>query len=275
MTTETASADIITKEWLKSGLAQGVNYMDFIRIHGKEESRHIILARALILSCIGAGVPVFFIYSIAIKPANSPIYTKNIVYGGNPDPGLDSSTGNATIFVEGFNGDFSLKPTVSATLLGFGWPTVSCTTLSVNSGPAPWTVVECPCSWTKIQSVSISILIPPETDGVFVYLCKGDNFPEIPDVQFSQGTSTLGNYYGDWGLFRGRLVVHTPLLRGSRLFGLLSWTKRRLMATGFEPTELYIPMVTGLQPLPSGSSHPRHFVTSLKLAKVRHFDGNL
>jgi hypothetical protein len=26
---------------------------------------------------------------------------------------------------------------------------------------------------------------------------------------------------------------------------------------------------------PSGSSHPRHFVTSLKLTKVRHFDGNL
>jgi hypothetical protein len=93
-----------------------------------------------------------------------------------------------------------------------------------------------PCSWTKIQSVSISIPIPPETDGVFVYLCKGDNFPESPAVQFSQGTSTLGNYYGDWGLFRGRLVVHTPPLRGSRLFGLLSWTKRRLMATGFEPT---------------------------------------
>ena len=35
MTAETASVDIITKEWLKSGLAEGVNYMDFIKIHAK------------------------------------------------------------------------------------------------------------------------------------------------------------------------------------------------------------------------------------------------
>ena len=35
MTAETASVDIVTKEWLKSGLAEGVNYMDFIKIHAK------------------------------------------------------------------------------------------------------------------------------------------------------------------------------------------------------------------------------------------------
>jgi hypothetical protein len=34
MTAETVSADIATKEWLKSGLAE-VNYTDFIKIHVK------------------------------------------------------------------------------------------------------------------------------------------------------------------------------------------------------------------------------------------------
>ncbi|KAJ7306290.1 hypothetical protein DFH08DRAFT_720868 [Mycena albidolilacea] len=33
MIAETVSVDIVTKEWLKSGLDQGINYMDFIKIH--------------------------------------------------------------------------------------------------------------------------------------------------------------------------------------------------------------------------------------------------
>ncbi|KAJ7023969.1 hypothetical protein C8F04DRAFT_890992, partial [Mycena alexandri] len=33
MTAETVSIDIITKGWLKSGLDEGVNYMDFIKIY--------------------------------------------------------------------------------------------------------------------------------------------------------------------------------------------------------------------------------------------------
>jgi hypothetical protein len=33
MIAETASVNIVTKEWLKSGLGQGMNYMDFIKIH--------------------------------------------------------------------------------------------------------------------------------------------------------------------------------------------------------------------------------------------------
>jgi hypothetical protein len=33
MNAETVSVDIFTKEWLKSGLGQGVNSMDFIKIH--------------------------------------------------------------------------------------------------------------------------------------------------------------------------------------------------------------------------------------------------
>jgi hypothetical protein len=33
MTAETMSVDVVTKEWLNSGLGQGVNYMDFIKIH--------------------------------------------------------------------------------------------------------------------------------------------------------------------------------------------------------------------------------------------------
>jgi hypothetical protein len=32
-TVETVSVDVVTKEWVKLGLAKGVNYMDFIKIH--------------------------------------------------------------------------------------------------------------------------------------------------------------------------------------------------------------------------------------------------
>jgi hypothetical protein len=34
-TQETASVDIATKEWLKSGLAEGVKYTDYIKIYEK------------------------------------------------------------------------------------------------------------------------------------------------------------------------------------------------------------------------------------------------
>jgi hypothetical protein len=37
MTAETASVDIVTKEWLRSGLAEGVNYTYFIKINPKED----------------------------------------------------------------------------------------------------------------------------------------------------------------------------------------------------------------------------------------------
>jgi hypothetical protein len=33
MFAETVSVDIVTKEWLKLGLGQGVKYTDFIKIH--------------------------------------------------------------------------------------------------------------------------------------------------------------------------------------------------------------------------------------------------
>ncbi|KAF7348260.1 Reverse transcriptase-RNase H-integrase [Mycena sanguinolenta] len=33
MTAETACVDIVTKEWLKSGLGEGINYMDFVNTH--------------------------------------------------------------------------------------------------------------------------------------------------------------------------------------------------------------------------------------------------
>jgi hypothetical protein len=35
MTAETVSVDIVTKEWLKLGLAEGMNYTDFIKIPKK------------------------------------------------------------------------------------------------------------------------------------------------------------------------------------------------------------------------------------------------
>jgi hypothetical protein len=33
ITADTVSVDVVCKEWLKSGLAEGVNYTDYIRIH--------------------------------------------------------------------------------------------------------------------------------------------------------------------------------------------------------------------------------------------------
>jgi hypothetical protein len=36
MTAETVFVDIVIKEWLKSGLGQGINYMDFIKIQDSQ-----------------------------------------------------------------------------------------------------------------------------------------------------------------------------------------------------------------------------------------------
>ncbi|KAF7358240.1 Short-chain dehydrogenase/reductase family protein [Mycena venus] len=229
------------------------------------ESRLIIIARAIILSCIAASLPAFFIYSIAIKPANSSIYTKSVVYVGSPLAGLDSSQGNAALFIEGFDKDFSFNCNVSVTLLDESLSPVSCQTFLISSGPNTGTVVDCgssipnvvpviiptigPYQWIDIRSISLSILIPPGMDGVFVYLWKGNTRPDYSSLRsgtFGQGISS-DSYGYTWA--RGeRLVVHTALLRGSRVFGLLSWTKRRLIG---KPTDVYTPVITALQPLPS------------------------
>jgi hypothetical protein len=142
-----------------------------------------------------------------------------------------------------------LKPNVSATAIYIGSAPVTCPTLVVNSDPRtdPWTIFECecpisilvpiviatvgPCLWSEIRNVSISIPIPSETDEVSVYLWNGNDPPDDPKWRYSQGTSNSDGYYGDWAGWAGHFVIHTPLLRDSRVFGLLSWRKKCLGRT--------------------------------------------
>ncbi|KAJ7808308.1 hypothetical protein B0H14DRAFT_3762260 [Mycena olivaceomarginata] len=220
------------------------------------ESRLIILTRAIILSCIALGVPAFAMYAIVIKPANTLIYNKNVMYAGSPDPGLDTSTRNVTIFVAGFDYLHQLQADVSV-VQNFGNPPVACRTAIFNTdddGINPL-ALECPCKWSDVSTISISVWIPPETSGVFVYLWKGNTLPQYLGNEFYNGTSRINQYHGPASQLGGRLVIHTPLLSGSQLFGLLSWTKRRLI-TGGEPAtvDVYIPQVTGLQPHPSSDT---------------------
>ena len=42
MTAATASVDIVTKSWLNLGLADGVNYIDFVNTHRKDYNEIII-----------------------------------------------------------------------------------------------------------------------------------------------------------------------------------------------------------------------------------------
>ncbi|KAJ7662364.1 hypothetical protein B0H17DRAFT_1144373 [Mycena rosella] len=59
----------------------------------REKSIIIIIARALILSCIVLGVPAFGIYAIIIVPLGSEVYTRSLAQFGN----IGCPLGNVTV----------------------------------------------------------------------------------------------------------------------------------------------------------------------------------
>ncbi|KAJ7208551.1 hypothetical protein GGX14DRAFT_697974 [Mycena pura] len=87
-----------------------------------------------------------------------------------------------------------------------------------------------PNGWSDIQSLSVSVIIPPEIIGVFVRVSGWD--------------SSLDDGYWD------AETIPTPLLPGSHLFGLITWSARmlyRVADSPYSPQWAYIPEINGLQ----------------------------
>lgn len=116
---------------------------------------------------------------------------------------------------------------------------VSCMTSVATSDGSNTIAVECgstifilvsiliptagPYVWRDLYNISISISIPPDTNGVFLYLWNAkDAYP-------NDGTILVELPYSQ---FVRPISIRIPLLRGAQLFGLLTWKKRRLITGG-------------------------------------------
>ncbi|KAJ7311601.1 hypothetical protein DFH08DRAFT_974029 [Mycena albidolilacea] len=176
------------------------------------ESKYIIFARAFILSCIALGVPAFGIFATVIRPISSAVSTRNIVKPTWPED--HSGPGNVSV---SFSSGFGQQ--VSATLRG------SSQKISCPKSEGSFT---CSFAWFEIDDVSISVSFP-------------SNVNQVVQVHL-QCTSEVCDDSG----------IPIPLLPGSRLFGLPTWSKHQLVSEpGFPSSFVYNPEVHALQPQPS------------------------
>ncbi|KAJ7613279.1 hypothetical protein DFH06DRAFT_1344745 [Mycena polygramma] len=109
---------------------------------------------------------------------------------------------------------------------------------TLSDGPSGEEIT-CPCMWDEILNVSISLVIPSHTAGVFVVPAL-DNF-----VPGESGVHTLG----------------AVLFPGSNLIGGFTWTRRDLLrppssfalAGEYATTTVYTPDIIGLQDIPGSA----------------------
>ncbi|KAJ7807342.1 hypothetical protein B0H14DRAFT_3881958 [Mycena olivaceomarginata] len=178
------------------------------------ESRYIVVARALILSCIALGVPAFGIYATVIMPLTSTIFTRTVM---NPPWTGAGDPNDAQIYVVT---QIPLDNFVLIKVVG-----------QVNGSLFNSSLIGCPGSggsfrwgFFDIDKIFISIVVPSGADQAYV------------------------DFGCDLGLCDG-LSTPLPLLPGSRLFGLLRWSLRQQIAPN--PRFIYAPEIYALQPDPS------------------------
>ncbi|KAF7357203.1 Short-chain dehydrogenase/reductase family protein [Mycena sanguinolenta] len=208
------------------------------------ESVIIIFARALILSCIAVGIPVFGIYAMVINPIHASVYTRSVAKFATAD--LGSPPGNVTFLMSyfGFDGsaafstdDFSVNHVVVSNLT----TQVDCVvTFEVAQVER---LVECPSApWTSLDrwsSISINLTIPA---GVVVTVTPLPTKPAILDsVHLQVPTEPI------------------PVVSGSHLFGRLIWTQRKtesrwIFGIPVVFASVFTAEVTGLQLYPAVSS---------------------
>ncbi|KAJ6506819.1 hypothetical protein C8R45DRAFT_1069769 [Mycena sanguinolenta] len=198
------------------------------------ESKYIIIARAVALSCIGIALPAFGIYVTMVKPVAAGVST-TLVVDSNPWAFWswdDYSGGNATLSFAPAN-EFSNPGTpwgAVVTVLDFTSNSSSCSTM----GPHGF-IATCPLGWSDIQTISVSAAVPLEVGLVNVNI-------------------------GCWsGQCDDRIGI--PLLPGSRLFGLLAWSQRQTLD---KHVLVYSPEIHGLQ---SNNSIEGN-ITSLTLTQI-------
>ncbi|KAF7357204.1 Short-chain dehydrogenase/reductase family protein [Mycena sanguinolenta] len=216
------------------------------------ESVIIIFARALTVSCIAVGIPIFGIYAMAISPIHASVYTRSVATFAPED--LGSPPGNVTLLMSyiGFDSsvrfsvdDFSVNYVVVSSVID----QVDCAvTLEI---PKVERLVECPMPWAWLgewSSISINLNIPA---GVVVAVVALPTKPPI--VPFQQLESELNQVH---------LQVPTepiPMVSESRLFGRLTWTQREtesrwILGIPVAFTPVFMAEITGLQPYPSAST---------------------
>ncbi|KAJ7323225.1 hypothetical protein DFH08DRAFT_1029512 [Mycena albidolilacea] len=183
------------------------------------ESRYIVVARALILSCIALGVPAFGIYATVTMPLNSMISTRTVM---DPLWTWDSFLllNDVTVRIYATNPVFT-DQVVGQVNVNNGDPLNS----SLIGCPESGGLFRCPCGWFEINKMVINIVVPSGADWVVVDL-------------------------GCEQLACDGLSTPFPLLPGSRLFGLLRWSQRQQIAQS-SPPFIYAPEIYALQPDPS------------------------
>ncbi|KAJ7084674.1 hypothetical protein C8R44DRAFT_894117 [Mycena epipterygia] len=193
------------------------------------ESRLIILIRAVVLSCIGLGIPVFGIYAVIVRPLEATVYTQSV--GGLI---YDTTDGNATMMLYALTEDADMSrdlvnAQVSARLYSdHQGPNITCSVTLDNTLDGTW--VQCPYPWDAFSTVFVSIVFSSTMGVVYVSLTQGD----IP-----MGAEGLYGQFLGWG---------TPLFRGLHLTGVMTWTERQLILPSRSPVTVFSSDITGLQP---------------------------
>ncbi|KAJ6497338.1 hypothetical protein C8R45DRAFT_1128970 [Mycena sanguinolenta] len=127
-----------------------------VRWVAQGESVIIIFARALILSCIAVGIPLFGIYAVVISPIQASVYTRSVAT--LPASGyLDSPPGNVTVLMVniGWNSSFFFQAPPAD--FSVNYVTVSTPESRVNCSvtveiPGEERLVECPSTpWATLD----------------------------------------------------------------------------------------------------------------------------
>ncbi|KAF7350853.1 Short-chain dehydrogenase/reductase family protein [Mycena sanguinolenta] len=226
------------------------------------ESMVIIVARALTLTCIALGVPVFGIYAMVISPIQASVYTRSVATFATGGLGLPN--GNVTFLL----GLFGINSSIS-TSSDFAVNQVTVLTQSLPD-PLPCSVasetpqverlVECPLAWASLQewsTISINLTIP---SGYAVNIMPLQDAPEPSVAPLGALSSLNTKSQSDFGSVHLQIPSDSvPVVPGSHLFGRLTWTQRETLSRSVlgVPTSskpVFAAEITGLQPYPSDSS---------------------
>ncbi|KAJ7764925.1 hypothetical protein B0H16DRAFT_1687645 [Mycena metata] len=236
----------------------------------RSESRPILFVRAVVIVCIGLGVPLFAFYYVVFLPVQTQIYSRYVSpfqFFGAP-PGYDfTPPGNASLLVQlyGSNSHASDLATFIQMKIQFAVDSdvnvsvqeVSCQTFSVMSNGG--NLIQCPHQWVNVLNMTISVSLPPGTTGVYV----------VP-VQGALPGPNNRDILADWLADFQNTLNFALLFGGSRLAGTFSWTKTNMIGSrGWDllspPTlTVYTSEIHGLQPYPAeGTSDPSTITLTL------------